>query len=42
MIKTTLLWNDPVKAPVKVGQNIGTININIVGNSSAGIDGLAK
>ena len=22
MIKTTLLWNDPVKAPVKIGQKI--------------------
>ena len=31
MIKTTLLWNDPVKAPVKIGQKIGTININIPG-----------
>ncbi len=31
MIKTKLLWNDPVKAPIKIGQNIGTINIDIPG-----------
>ena len=29
MIKTTITWMDPVKAPVKIGQKIGTININI-------------
>jgi len=29
MIKTTITWIDPVKAPVKTGQKIGTININI-------------
>ena len=34
MIKTTLLWNDPIKAPIKIGQNIGTININIPGRDS--------
>jgi len=34
MIKTKLLWNDPVKAPIKIGQNIGTININIPGRDS--------
>ena len=31
MIKTTLLWNDPVKAPIKIGQKIGVINIKIPG-----------
>ena len=34
MIKTTLLWNDPVKAPIKIGQNIGTINIYIPGKDT--------
>ena len=29
MIKTTITWMDPVKAPVKIGQKIGIININI-------------
>ena len=34
MIKTTLSWNDPVKAPIKIGQNIGTINIYIPGKDT--------
>ncbi len=29
MIKTTITWMDPVKTPVKIGQKIGLININI-------------
>ena len=29
MIKTTITWMDPVKTPVKIGQKIGVININI-------------
>tara|TARA_B100000900_G_scaffold302293_1_gene260863 strand:- start:515 stop:1702 length:1188 start_codon:yes stop_codon:yes gene_type:complete len=31
MIKTTILWNDPVKAPIKTGQRVGMINIKIPG-----------
>ena len=29
MIKTSIKWMDPVKAPIKIGQKIGTIAINI-------------
>ena len=32
MIKTTIFWNDPVKAPVKIGQKVGVINIKIPGS----------
>ena len=42
MIKTTLLWNDPVKAPVKIGQNIGTININIPGRDTLRLNLVSK
>ena len=42
MIKTTLLWNDPVKAPIKIGQNIGTININIPGRDNLIINLVSK
>ena len=31
MIKTTIFWNDPVKAPIKTGQRVGMINIKIPG-----------
>ncbi len=31
MIKTKIIWNDPVKAPIKIGQQIGVINIKIPG-----------
>ena len=42
MIKTTLLWNDPVKAPVKIGQKIGTININIPGRDTLRLNLVSK
>ena len=34
MIKTSLSWNDPVKAPIKIGQKIGIISINIPGRDT--------
>ena len=42
MIKTTILWNDPVKAPIKVGQKIGMININIPGRETLKINLVSK
>ena len=42
MIKTTILWNDPVKAPIKIGQNIGTININIPGRNTLRLNLVSK
>ena len=42
MIKTTLLWNDPVKAPIKIGQKIGTININIPGRDTLRLNLVSK
>ncbi len=31
MIKTTLVWSDPIKAPIQLGQKVGEINIEIPG-----------
>ncbi len=31
MIKTTLVWSDPIKAPILLGQKVGEINIEIPG-----------
>ena len=42
MIKTTISWMDPVKAPVKVGQKIGIININIPGTDSISLNLVSK
>ena len=42
MIKTTLLWNDPVKAPIKIGQKIGTINIKIPGRDTLRLNLVSK
>ena len=42
MIKTTLLWNDPVKAPIKIGQRIGMINIKIPGSDTLELSLVSK
>ena len=33
MIKTKLVWNDPIRAPIKIGQEVGKINIQIPGRN---------
>ena len=42
MIKTTITWMDPVKAPVKIGQKIGTININIPSSDHINLNLVSK
>ena len=42
MIKTTIKWNDPVKAPIKIGQQIGVINIKIPGRNSIELNLVSK
>ena len=42
MIKTTITWMDPVKAPVRFGQKIGTININIPGSDPISLNLVSK
>ena len=42
MIKTTILWNDPIKAPIKKGQKIGKINIKIPGNDTLELNLVSK
>ena len=42
MIKSTLSWNDPVKAPIKIGQNIGKINIYIPGRETLTLNLVSK
>jgi len=42
MIKTTIKWNDPVKAPIKIGQQIGVININIPGRDTLVLNLVSK
>ncbi|MDC3063120.1 D-alanyl-D-alanine carboxypeptidase [Alphaproteobacteria bacterium] len=42
MIKTTISWNDPVKAPIKIGQKIGNINIKIPGRNTLEINLVSK
>ena len=42
MIKTTILWNDPVKAPIKIGQNVGVINIKIPGTDALELNLVSK
>jgi len=42
MIKTTILWNDPVKAPIKIGQKIGVINIEIPGRNTLKLNLVSK
>ena len=42
LIKTTITWMDPVKAPVKIGQKIGTININIPSSDHINLNLVSK
>ena len=42
MIKTTIKWNDPVKAPIKIGQQIGVINIKIPGRDALELNLVSK
>ena len=42
MIKTTIKWNDPVKAPIKIGQQIGVINIKIPGRDTLELNLVSK
>ena len=42
MIKTTILWNDPVKAPIKIGQKVGVINIKIPGSDDLKLNLVSK
>ena len=42
MIKTTILWNDPVKAPIKIGQKVGVINIKIPGSDTLELNLVSK
>ncbi len=42
MIKTTIIWNDPVKAPIKIGQKIGLINIKIPGRNDIKLNLVSK
>ena len=42
MIKTTIMWNDPVKAPIKIGEKIGIINIKIPGREKLELNLVSK
>ena len=42
MIKTTIVWNDPVKAPIKIGQKVGVINIKIPGTDALELNLVSK
>ena len=42
MIKTTITWMDPVKAPVKIGQKIGKIIINIPSSDPINLNLVSK
>ena len=42
MIKTTIKWMDPVKAPIKIGQKIGTIIIKIPSTDSINLNLVSK
>ena len=42
MIKTSITWMDPVKAPVRIGQKIGTINISIPGSDPINLNLVSK
>ncbi len=42
MIKTTIVWNDPIKAPIRVGQKIGVVNINIPNRNTLKINLVSK
>ncbi len=42
MIKTTIMWNDPVKAPIKIGEKIGIINIKIPGRDKLELNLVSK
>ena len=42
MIKTTIIWNDPVKAPIKIGEKIGIINIKIPGRDKLELNLVSK
>ena len=42
MIKTTIMWNDPVKAPIKIGKKIGIINIKIPGREKLELNLVSK
>ena len=42
MIKTTIMWNDTVKAPIKIGEKIGVINIKIPGSETLELNLVSK
>ena len=42
MIKTTILWNDPIKAPIKTGQIVGVLNIKIPGRNPLKLNLVSK
>ena len=42
MIKTTITWMDPVKAPIKIGQKIGKIIINIPSSNPINLNLVSK
>ncbi len=42
MIKSSLIWEDPIKAPIKIGQAVGKISINIPGKDTIVIKLVSK
>ena len=42
MIKTTILFKDPVKAPIKIGEKVGVINILIPGSDALELNLVSK
>ena len=42
MIKSKITWNDPVKAPIKIGEQIGVIKIEIPGRDTIELNLVSK